>query len=829
MFNILNSKRVSLLIFIISFFFPFVKLEITFSEKNISNETHQEIFIENKYFYIDYKYKNQTDFIKIQILGNDDQNEYIIKYYKNDKNNINQLSKSYMKSAVMWLNKAQFDQKFYLSLECTKNDSPYKFIVEAKEKMELAIGDSYTYYVDQESINMLFYIDVPKISPSYSNNNETDFHLSIWAKGYKKLSSDLNGKSSEEKKYNAYIEPVQKDNTYNYTLTIKGTLGDLINVGVLLFDQSNICQTSIEEFEGEEINGIFNSNEMNKVCFRFPEPYINILNKYESLVDIELDQSEYSQSKLICLKKNKYNFYSFHYTKNKNKLNVINSIIGANYELNMKRDESIGLIPMLFDKDSSNYLSYQIKELSGIYESSIITLKNYPFYNSFNEETIKDSFLVTFTSDELKDINSPIGPTQKMLLIICKSEACSINVNLYDKNNKISIYELMPFYNYIRNGTENNFLLHNLNLGSTYYLFFESISGPPEEFSLNFENSKQLENSSIYEIKPDKTDYQLNMKLSSKMDNVYRLAAIKVEKSDNDDFITANIIPDMNYKFKINNGTKYKFVLSNVTYNHIYYLFIRSSDCTIDLSQPTNKEIINIKNQNNSYGYFYKYNTNEKEQPLIVESQSSDCKFDVSFFKYKYSNKELNYIILKKNQIYIFAFSNEDYKQVKYMLTFTKKKLNFNLNVKLINIEKDAKCEIKLYLNDNNFQNETLNKEKNIKIETDNLNKYCKNNYKPCIFTFDLTLDKIKGKEIAEVLINDDIVDYTSDKKKFFLILTVAGGGALFLIIVIIIICACRSKISSDRLTKEVNTISFKEDEDKDYNPRDSKTDDLLY
>jgi hypothetical protein len=65
--------------------------------------------------------------------------------------------------------------------------------------------------------------------------------------------------------------------------------------------------------------------------------------------------------------------------------------------------------------------------------------------------------------------------------------------------------------------------------------------------------------------------------------------------------------------------------------------------------------------------------------------------------------------------------------------------------------------------------------------------------------------------------------------KKLYLILTVAGGGVLFLIIVIIIICACKNKNSYDKLTKEVNAISFKEDEDKEDGRVDSKADDLLY
>ena len=277
--------------------------------------------------------------------------------------------------------------------------------------------------------------------------------------------------------------------------------------------------------------------------------------------------------------------------------------------------------------------------------------------------------------------------------------------------------------------------------------------------------------------------------------------------------------------FKFNNKTqKYHIDLSRLNSNQEYYLFINSRECNIDLDN--NNEIIKI--ENNSYGYFYNSNSNKELMVTKVNSNVDNCRFDISLFQYKQSNNELNYIILSKDKPHIFVFYKDGYKQVKYMHIFTKKDLGLKLEIKL-NTTNITKAKLDLYYNTNKAisENQNLDANNNIELRYDDISDECKDDFKPCTITFSITLDEIKGGETAEVSIRDS--DYISKMKKFYLVLTVAGGGVLFLIIVIIIICACKNKNSYDRLTKEVNAISFKEDEDKDNEGADNKADDLLY
>ena len=501
-------------------------------------------------------------------------------------------------------------------------------------------------------------------------------------------------------------------------------------------------------------------------------------------------------------------------------------MIGKSYSLEMKEGEKIGIIPKILVEEKSNYLTYHIKKSSGVYNSDIFSLNDYPFFNISKAEKLEGSYFLSYIADELKDFYSPIGPNQKLLLISCVKDSCSININIFDYNSRISINKLMPFYNYIRKDTENKLQLNDLESGFNYMLFFESLSGPNDHFTLDFGNLAQIDNKGIYEIKPNATQNSFNLNLKSKENHMYNLAAIKFEENGNEGSITAHLISDINYMFKFNNKIhKYHIDLSKLNSNKEYYLFINSRECNISLDNNNNKI---IKIENNSYGYFYNSNSNEELMVNKVNSNVENCRFDISLFQYKQSNNELNNIILSKDKPHIFVFYKDQYKQVKYMHIFTKKDLGLKLEIKL-NTTNITKAKLDLYYNTNKAisENQNLDANNNIELRYDDISDECKDDFKPCTITFSITLDEIKGGETAEVSIRDS--DYISKMKKFYLVLTVAGGGVLFLIIVIIIICACKNKNSYDRLTKEVNAISFKEDEDKDNEGADNKADDLLY
>ena len=147
---------------------------------------------------------------------------------------------------------------------------------------------------------------------------------------------------------------------------------------------------------------------------------------------------------------------------------------------------------------------------------------------------------------------------------------------------------------------------------------------------------------------------------------------------------------------------------------------------------------------------------------------------------------------------------------------------DLTVDIKLNNITK-AKFEINL--NDFILFNDTINTNQALDIKSKDLEDNCKDDYKPCYINISITLEKSLGEENTEISIYEKKEE--DSKKKKYLIFTVVGGGILFLIIIVIIICSCKNKKSYEQFKQEINTISFKQDEDNKRESNDNE-DDLL-
>lgn len=135
-------------------------------------------------------------------------------------------------------------------------------------KIEIKIGETYTYYVSEDKQKLTFNIE------NFPKNNSEKIFMTIWAKGYKTINSILlGGKYEKHDKYSVYsIElPIFNENEYN--LTVEGTIGDLIDIGSLIFkdetlykDSHKICQNkSLNNFV--EYSGFLKKGIIEENCF----------------------------------------------------------------------------------------------------------------------------------------------------------------------------------------------------------------------------------------------------------------------------------------------------------------------------------------------------------------------------------------------------------------------------------------------------------------------------------------------------------------------------------------------------------------------------------
>ena len=710
-------------------------------------------------------------------------------------------------------------------------------------------NDFYNYYFKNESNKTELINLVPNVVENYYYSEEKNINFSInwnninqnsklfiWIKSNKNLTNNLF--QNEKYKHNddfASYTIFETNNKSEYKFNVNSISDDHITVGVFLFDNESLSQADISN-KNEKIPLLFYKKYMEKYCFNCAgTQYINYLleDKNLNLVKIILENNSFSN--IYCLKMEDYNnnnflFFTIQYNNETNEtLKILNPLIlGANYQLNMKQKEKIGLFPNI-SKNNYNYLTYQIVGKDGIYKSSIRNCKDIENCNpSDSNQEIFNFSSITFTK---KEFGNNINNT-KILFIECESEWCSINVNFYTNNTENTyISSLMPFRKNLRKNNIDNFLINLTNFNNEnniYYLYIETLSGDIDDLHINDSKIEKLEfikeknkKSILYEIQKNET----YIKIDADENIVYSMAAIYSDKN-----IERVIMPNMNYRFKIpEKEIKVKIDDRRDIYNKEIYYFVSfySFDCKIAVYKlnDSNKKVTEQNNISNIYQFNISQMDNEKTFIVTNESENKEnCKddtFDITLFKYEknFSNPFYS-IILSKNRPHIFRFDDK-HKEVYYKYYITDK--TKDLKIKLF-FQNKTKYNVSLFLNNKKYREGNYSKNEIFTTKSKDIKKKCNNETYPCLVYFNITIiDKISHDLTIEVKIYDK-----TNPSTFYVIGSIIGAGLLLFIIIIIIICICKNNNYMSKLRNEINTISFK-DEEESQNRESKEDDDLLY
>ena len=776
-----KSKRTLLQILILFLLFSFVKLAI--ETEFITSINEEKNYKSPKYFKVDLG-NNIPNYIKVQIEGNED---YAIIYYKDDSTfkYINQFVKSSSNKAIMWLKQSQINKTFYLSVICSKESCNYKFKIEPREKLELELGQLYTYYVTDETRTMNFSINgIPILQEGNPNGK-----LSIWAKGYQKITSELKSESknmANELKRNkdgieVYLIPVQNNVEFNIIFKVDGIPGDLINIGVLLFNNENICQTPIKDL-GNQISGLLIKNYMEKSFFIFPgneKPNINTPLKNEASTNFEAynhdNKNIYSINMNSNLDENfNDNFlYSFQYNineeKQNNTINIYSPLeLGKFHEINMIKGQNIGLVPKLTN-GYFEYLTYKILEKKGKFKAYILNCENYPLCKRpENPEYLINYNAVSRTfSNYSFNTYSTINNNQTMMIIECESDFCLINANIYTENNKTDFESLISYQNYQIGGVNEKLTINSIphcivyiyfntpSTSSRSYLSYYHVISAHEYYWGEFYFYEIIEDK---KFRPNKDYFDYSFEIRENL--IYSVSLAVINKNDTDaDELT--IYPGMYYVLLMNNNKTNDTIVKTMNPNQkdkndgdIYYLTFYSSYCYIEANRLPNGENKYILNDENEiYYYFYDISNNNNEFK-ITKSEKSDCSVHVSLFKYKNFNNELNSIFLYLRSSHIFVFDQNN-NEVKYRYLLDGKHKEIEIKIDLTNL---TKCNISsLYINDNEtLKDIALNPSitNSIKLLDDLINN-CKDYFQPCKIEFTLFAEEIKENSFVEVQIKE--------------------------------------------------------------------------
>ena len=749
---------------------------ITFSNENITmindiNET-------NKY-YIFRPDKNQIlpNYIKIIVEDKDKDisfNDYIILYYKNDSTftERKQLSQTSSTVATMWLTKDEISNDFYISVECTKNISNLNYFIKIipSEKIEIKIGEIYTYYVSEEKKNLTFNIE------NFPKNNSEKIVMTIWAKGYKSINSTLLGGNYEKhEKFSAYsIElPILNDNEYN--LTVEGTIGDLIDVGALVFKDQTLYKNKHKICQNEtlinwiEYSGFLKRGIIDENCFITHDSGLTYYNRFTFKDNEELNimisnisrietQEENGRITCITLPSGIHEvFYSFQvrkefYYSQSNDYNKLYPALLGGFVKNIIH--SNGFFPRMLE-DNSNYLTFNVYTTEKLENSPFILIcDTYPSCSLDNNNTNKiiplkyysTIYSISFNKSELIGDFNPIGKNKK-ILVIPKNDY--IKFSIYTDKTLIMPTDLALQYNYIRKGCEDNLLLTRIegyinSYKHYYFINIEIISG---NISLiNFNNKIEYysyKNMHLFKSRENKFVF-LSLKIKAEKNSVYCIKYYHL--SDNE--LNQNI-----YSYLMGSNFLFNIYLKSIKMLSFVPTYMWEKYTLDDIAIYLNVILINCTTDdfltfNRTYFHPYQYsNLNYSFYQLIMEpdadknpynkfftlfpSLGNSCFIYVSnnYFPTNYSDSYEYIQILEENFPKAVVF-NQTYN--KYFFAFFFGETDKDMKIKFYPLN-NGKFELTLFINDLELEKKyDIKKKGNIKLNNSSWKDICEDEKQMC-------------------------------------------------------------------------------------------------
>ena len=393
------AKNLRLVVYIILFITSYISSIKTIEVEGQENK-YPFTLNKNQTFQVTFK-NNDYDYYKIGLDDKITDNYYVISFYQKDSEfkERKQFSQGSSGNIEMWLNKAQVGDEFYIEVE-TNEVLPVLTTLTLKgyNNTELGIDKQYIYYVSEENKIMKFIIkNISTVIEEilYDINN---YCLTIWAKGNKKIKSELKGVNFEisidkpSDLYNYYRINMSdlKDNYLKFTL--EAEKDDLVNVGTLLFhkekdeDGNEIYITrDISDILDYELTGFLKPNE--RVGFKYLKPKsYNIPFGYFPDINNNLQNFKYigDQGDLLAFiqvfTSSEESFYAIQFPPKSSLFDNYHinypQIIGVNYVRMISDRKPIGILPMKLD--DFNFLTYENIQIAGEIEVSIFQCENYP-------------------------------------------------------------------------------------------------------------------------------------------------------------------------------------------------------------------------------------------------------------------------------------------------------------------------------------------------------------------------------------------------------------------------------------------------------------------
>ena len=804
---------------------------------------------------------NSSNYLKIiakgEESGDQSKTNHVISYYKKDKtiNEREQLSLSETEITIMYLNKKQIENEFFISVQCENIPCSYDFILETTEYAELNLTDGFSYYVTESNKQMKFKISGKPYTP-FLNDTVENKTITIYAIGNLKINSTLENitEFTKHKIYNAYLIIINDlDKTYEFNLIIDGTPGDLINIGSNFNDGSiySISHKTIRE-NGRFIYGYLNKKIKSKNCFKSEFKYddYNIklyFGSFESrLVDESYNIFSYEGINGLCAEITSEDIYDeiFYLIKIVNTSNYIifNAlqpyIPGISFINYIKKDT---ISAFYFTLTNTNILTYETYGVRGMLEASY-----YYECNSFplceiNETILNNSKKIinfnhfrslTLYNKQLQN-KSAISQKQYLVLSTCKieTEGSCITFNYaYSDNETILIPPLFSSNRYLLKGSEYSFKFVEIPL------IFDSISLTVYSGNIEIKNLTKEQN---YEIKTyeENRQYLIDIKnktlygivdplyITAKENSFFSISLITLQNI----FNFYNITPLQTgsqyiFDFDKKNNEKNVLLMDLRNYNKgFYYIGFKINNCKFDINKtifqsysdiPQNESIIIKENYGqdilNLIGdYYYPFYSIKNTE---TNNDNSNCFLNIYVYllknksEYDLSIDEGIFLNDKISQKIIF---DEIFNYVNFL--YPNVEIENDLSIEIKNPNK-TDFEITILFNNEKYENNIFNisTDKTIIIEKKKWENICNEKENVCKVSIGVLYNGLNNSAVFEITASTISDSSKNNDKNDHLLLYLFIGGGLILIILLLIVIVYKIKGKKEQFITKVNNASFK-------------------
>ena len=786
------SQIRNIIIFLI--FLSYAKSE--FKNIILDNGGYSEEIKSDKNISVNFKVNSVKDYnyLEIRVEGKGDRNDinHIISYYQGDSTlkERKQLSQSLSGNSLMWLTKQQIEKDFYFTVECAENPCQYQLYLNGTNISELILDDQYTYYVTNENKQMKFAIKGNSHSDSIIDQIEK-YTVTFWVKGNKKINCEIENKgdyiSKKSDKYNYFEINLQEFKNNKFIIIVNGEIGDLINIGSLLFYKTNKRLSLESDFEIKYFDGIELTNYLEpeySIKYMFPKDSYNNIDFYEinNNYDIMFSEDTFSEYKTEIIEaKDQELFYSYQFIKETQYNNQGNNkyspqLLGVYYQRTIKSGTTIGLIPMKPENDYKS-LIYEVNQFANEQiKIGIYSCNNYPLCHinkdsidkSINIENYNTYYYYEISKNELGQNFSPISKNQKMLLITCEkgfhNDLCGVNVNMRTDKTLFYINEYNrinpPLFTFIGKDNENKFLFSGEN--KKIFLNVQILSGKVEiKSNITYKNvTKNIQ--LLYSNEKSKFD----VTIKALEDSVYSIYDYypKNETEKKSLRIGGNYLLNIKDQLEVKPSIN---EFDELDSNKLYFIGFSPINCDVNISNNNEKKLIK-KNE-----FYQDIISKLNYEYQIFSNVTQNCLCYASL--YKIDNK--NGISLSNDISHTFLF-NQKYNNLTFSYPHSQKEQSINISLK---ISKEGNFAINLYLNNDKYKSYNVSSNNSIILNSNDLKNNCKNFRHICKI---LLLVESKNKE-KESKLDVKIITFKEKEKggsSLVVLLTIIGCGVLLLI-----------------------------------------------